>query len=192
MTELLHDIRIALRVLAKSPSFTSITVLTLAVAIGANTAIFSVVDGVLLRPLPYPDAERVVTITVDASAGGVPEMPFSDRGYWHFVNQNRSFSGFGGYTSQNIPLVGEGGEPEQVTAGVMTRSAHDVLGVPPLRGRFPTAEEDAPGGAAVALVSYQLWQTRFGGAMLNPRARTHAPVSVAISSMCVAFSSPAR
>lgn len=162
MSELLQDIRLALRVLAKSPSFTSVTVLTLAVAIGATTAIFSVVEGVLLRPLPYPDAGRIVTITVDATPGNVPEIPFSDRGFWHFANNGKSFSAFGGYTQQDVPLVGEGAEPEQVTVGVMTRSAHDVLGVSPLMGRLPVAEEDAPGGALVAVLSYNLWQTRFG------------------------------
>lgn len=162
MSELLADIRLALRVLAKSPSFTSVTVLTLAVAIGATTAIFSVVEGVLLRPLAYPDAERVVTVTVDATPGNVPEIPFSDRGFWHFVNNGKSFSAFGGYTQQDVPLVGEGAEPEQVTVGIMTRSAFDVLGVTPALGRLPVAEEDAPGGALVALLSHALWQARFG------------------------------
>lgn len=163
MSDLSQDIRIALRALRKSPSFTTVTVLTLAVAIGATTAIFSVVDGVLLRPLPYPGAEQIVTVTVDASGAGVPEIGFSDRGYWHFVNQNRTFAAFGGYTSQDLPLVGEGQEPEQVTVGVMTRSAFEVLGVPPLRGRFPSEEEDAPGGTRVVLVSHGFWQARFGG-----------------------------
>lgn len=162
MRELLHDFRIALRVLAKSPSFTIVATLTLAVAIGATTAIFSVVNGVLLQPLPYPDPDDVVTVVLDATPGGVPEMPFSPRGYWHFFNNNRSFVAFGGYSSQDIPLVGEGGEPIQVTAGVMSRSAFEALGVAPFRGRFPSAEEDAPGGALVALVSYDLWRTRFG------------------------------
>jgi len=163
MPEILHDIRIAVRTLRKSLSFTTVTILTLAVAIGATTAIFSVVEGVLLRPLPYPDADQVVTVTVDASGANVPELVFSDRGYWHFVNQNRTFAAFGGYTSQDAPLVGDGQEPEQVTVGILTRSAFEVLGVAPLRGRLPSPEEDAPGGAQVALVSYGFWQTRFGG-----------------------------
>jgi putative ABC transport system permease protein len=162
MSDLLRDIRMALRVLAKNPSFTIVTVLTLAVAIGATTAIFSVVDGVLIQPLPYPDADNIVTISVDATPGGVPELPFSDRGYWHFVNKSRRFEPFGGYTSLKIPLVGDEGAPVEVTAGVMTRSAFDALGVPPLRGRLPSAEEDAPNGPLVALVSYRFWQTRFG------------------------------
>ncbi len=162
MSELLRDLRLAIRVLAKSPSFTIVTLLTLAVAIGATTAIFSVVNGVLLQPLPYPDADRIVTVAVDATPGGVPEMPFSDRGYWFFVNNSRRFAPFGGYSSAKIPLVGDEGAPLQVTAGVMTRSAFDVLGVAPLRGRLPSAEEDAPNGPLVALVSERLWRTRYG------------------------------
>jgi putative ABC transport system permease protein len=162
MSELLRDIRIAIRVLAKSPSFTGVTVLTLAVAIGATTAIFSVVEGVLLRPLPYPNANEIVTVTVDASGANVPELPFSDRGFWHFVNNGKTFATFGGYTQQDVPLIGEGAEPEQITAGLMTRGAFDVLGVSPLRGRLPAAEEDAPGGAQVVLLSHDLWSTRFG------------------------------
>lgn len=162
MSELLHDVRIALRVLAKRPGFTFVTVLTLAVAIGATTAIFSVVDGVLLKPLPYPDADNIVTITLDASKGGVPEMPFSPRGYWHFFNKNKTLSAFGGYVTQNQPLVGDNAEPQQVTVAVMSRSAFDILGVPPLRGRVPSAEEDLPNGSNVVLLSYNLWRTRFG------------------------------
>ena len=82
MSSLLHDLRVALRSLAKAPTFATVTVATLAVAIGANTAIFSVVDGVLLRPLPYPDADRIVRVSAGVlpQAGGGSEAPFSDRG----------------------------------------------------------------------------------------------------------------
>ncbi len=162
MAELLRDVRYAFRALTKSASFTIVTILTLAVAIGANTAIFSVVDGVLLRPLPYPDAEEIVTVSLGASAGGVDEIPFSDRGFWHFVEKHRSFAAFGGYTVQNVPLVGDG-PPEQVTAALMTRGAYDVLGLPPVRGRLPSEEEDAPGGPLVAVIGHAMWQNRFGG-----------------------------
>lgn len=162
MSALLRDLRLAIRVLAKSPAFTIVTLVTLAVAIGATTAIFSVVNGVLLQPLPYRDADRIVTVTVDATPGGVPEMPFSDRGYWLFVHDSKRFGPFGGYTATKMPLTGDEGAPLQVTVGAMSRSAFDVLGMSPERGRLPSAEEDAPGGAAVALVSDRLWRTRFG------------------------------
>ena len=108
MGSILQDIKLAFRVLSKAPGFTFVAVLTLAVAIGANTAIFSVVDAVLLRPLAYPDAEEIITITLDASGAGVPELPFSDRGYWHFREQNRSFDDLGGYGAALLALTGDG------------------------------------------------------------------------------------
>ena len=111
---ILLDVKIAFRVLIKAPGFTLIAILTLSVAIGANTAIFSVVDAVLLRPLAFPDAEEIVTITLDASGVGVPELPFSDRGYWHFKEQNRSFDDFGGFGSTVLTLTGNG-EPTHLS-----------------------------------------------------------------------------
>jgi putative ABC transport system permease protein len=163
MTSLLNDIRLALRALARRPSFTAISILTLAVAIGANTAIFSVVYNVLIRPLPYPNADRIVTMALGGSSGaGVDELPFSDRAYWFFQAQNHRLEALGGFTSQKVPLVGEGA-PVQVNAGVMSRSAFDVLAVAPERGRLFTKEEDAPGGEKVIILSHDLWKSRFGG-----------------------------
>ena len=111
MTGFFNDVRTAFRSLLKAPAFATVTILTLAVAIGANTAIISVVDAVLLQPLPYPDADRLVRV----KAGALPqvvtndELPFSDRGYWHFVDNNRAFSGFGGVdVSVQWALTGEG------------------------------------------------------------------------------------
>jgi hypothetical protein len=99
MSTFANDVRVAVRSLIKARAFTLVTIATLAVAIGANTAIFSVVDGVLLRPLPYPDADRIVRVAALTlpQAGGGPTAPYSDRGYWHFVNNNRSFEAFGGH-----------------------------------------------------------------------------------------------
>ena len=156
-----QDIKIALRVLAKTPGFTFIAVLTLAVAIGANTAIFSVVDAVLLSPLPYPDSDEIITITLDASGAGAPELPFSDRGYWHFREKNRSFDDFGGFGSTLLALTGNG-EPTQLSVGLMTNSAYSVLGVSPFRGRLPSEEEDISDGPLVAILSHGLWVGRFG------------------------------
>jgi hypothetical protein len=101
-----------------------VTVATLAVAIGANSAIFSVVDGVLLRPLPYPDADRIVRVSAGVlpQAGGGPEAPFSDRGYWHFKDNNRSFEAFGAYEAGNAqwPLT------QRRAAAPGGRRAHDA------------------------------------------------------------------
>ena len=165
---ILEDVRLAFRTLGKDRSFTLLTVVTLAVAIGANTAIFSVVDGVLFRPLPFPDADRVVTVAAGTlPASGIPngEMPFSDRGYWHFVNNSRVYDAFGGYSpgpgGQQMTLIGDG-QPLQVNASSMTASAFEVLGTVPQRGRFWTAEEDRPGTARMGVLSHGLWVSYFG------------------------------
>ena len=121
-----RDIRMAIRLLAKAPGFTGVSLLTLTVAIGAITAIFSVVDAVLLQPLAYPDADELVTVAVDASGANVPELPFSDRGYWHFHDKNRSFDGVGGF-GQAVVALTEAGEPTELSIGLMTRSAFDHL-----------------------------------------------------------------
>ena len=160
MTNVLGDVRIAVRSLLRSRGFTFVSVLTLAVAIGANTAIFSVVDAVLLRPLPFADPDELVIVRLDASGAGAPELPFSDRGYWHFAEKNRSFEQFGGYTQTRWPLTGEG-DPVQVAVGILTLSTFEALGVAPARGRFPSAEEDAPGGPPVTLLGHGLWVDRF-------------------------------
>jgi putative ABC transport system permease protein len=165
MGSIVEDVRIAFRTLLKERGFTAITVLTLAVAIGANTAIFSVVDSVQLRPLPYPDADRVVTVAAATlpEPGRTGELPFSPRGYWHFVDNNRVFDGFGGYVRvpSQMALTGDG-HPLQVDVGRMTASAFEVLGTLPQRGRLPTLEEDVPGGRRVALLSHGLWVSRYG------------------------------
>ena len=161
---LLQDLRVATRALMNARSFSLVAITTLAVAIGANTAIFSVVDGVLLRPLPYPDADRIVRVAAGVlpQAGGGAEAPFSDRGYWHFVNNNRSFAAFGAYSEGNPqwPLTGDG-PPLQLDVAAMTASAFEVVGASPLRGRFPAPEEDVPDGPAVVLISHGLWVDRY-------------------------------
>ena len=161
----MHDIRFAARSLLKTPAITFVVVLTLAVAIGANTAIFSVVESVLLKPLPYPDEDRVVRVaaTVHAVGGerGDRGNAFSDRGYWLFANDNHSFAKFGAYGGPlSVPLTGEGAA-RLVSAAVMTLSAFEALGVFPELGRFPTVQEDSPGGAAVALLSHDLWVSQY-------------------------------
>jgi putative ABC transport system permease protein len=168
MGSMLEDVRLAIRVLMKDRAFTAVTILTLAVAIGANTAIFSVVDGVLIRPLPYVDADRVVTVAAGTlpGPGRTGEITFSDRGYWHFFDNNRSFHVFGCYIGGpggfQWPLSGEN-EPIQVNVSAFTATAFEVLGTPPLRGRLFTREEDVPGPPSLAVLSHRLWTGYFGG-----------------------------
>lgn len=159
LSTLMTDVRMALRRLLKSPGVFCVVVLTLAIAIGANTAIFSVVQSVLLQPLPYPDEDRIVLVGATTFSGG--ENPFSDRGYRHFADNNRVFERFGGISGDWFTLTGDGA-PRQVLVGSMTLSAFEVLGVFPERGRLPTPEEDAPDGPSVVLLSHELWVSRYG------------------------------
>jgi putative ABC transport system permease protein len=167
MSSFLQDLRVTIRSLTKAPAFALVTIATLAVAIGANTAIYSVVNAVLLRPLPFADADRIVRVgaMVLPQAGGADSpdgIVFSDRGYWHFVNGNRAFASFGGYEgNQQWPLVGDG-PPLQIDVGLMTRSTFEVLGVQPERGRWPSDEEDVPNAPQVVLISHELWVDRYG------------------------------
>jgi predicted permease len=168
LSSVLYDVRFALRALSKAPALSFVVVLTLAVAIGANTAIFSVVESVLLQPLPYPDDERIVrvaaTVYESRSAGsrGDRGNSFAERGYWHFANNQRSFESFGGYWGPDqTPLTGDG-PPRQVGVASMTSSAFEVLGVFPEMGRLPTPAEDTPGGPSVVLLSHELWLSQYG------------------------------
>jgi putative ABC transport system permease protein len=159
---IMNDVRVVLRGLLKTPGTACIVVLTLALAIGANTAIFSVVQSVLLQPLPYPDEDRIVYVAATTYQGGDRGSSFSDRGYWHFVDNNRVFEQFGGVWGDWFTLTGDGA-PRQVLLGYMTLSAFEVLGVFPEHGRLPTPEEDTPGGPSVVLLSHELWVSRYGG-----------------------------
>jgi putative ABC transport system permease protein len=158
-----RDLRYAARTLRKQPGFTLAAVLTLALGIGAVTAIFSVVEGVLLRPLPYPDEGRIVRVGATTYGAGNSPASFSDRGYWHFAGNNRSFERFGGYRVFDSAgsLTGDGPALAVDVRG-MTRSAFDVLGVLPELGRLPTTDEDAPGASRVVLISHDLWASRYG------------------------------
>jgi putative ABC transport system permease protein len=180
---ILDDTRLALRALSKTPGFALVVILTLAVGIGANTAIFSVVDAVLLRPLPYPDQERIVTIGVDRPETGPGEFGFADVGYRHFLEGQRSFGHFGVYQSASMPLTGVG-EPVQLEVGLMTNSAYAALGNQPLLGRLPDDTEDVSGGPLVVVLSHDFWITRFGadpdvvGSTLDLDARTREVIGV--------------
>ena len=163
------DIRQTLRSLRRSPGFTIAAVLTLAVSIGATTAIFSVVDGVLLRPMPFPDPDRLVRVTLHTKpqANATVEMPFAELGFFHLLNNNRTFAQVGGASifagtngNDEWALTGNGA-PYPLAVARMTAGAFRVLGVPPQLGRFPTDAEDRPGGPPVLLLSDTLWRTRF-------------------------------
>jgi putative ABC transport system permease protein len=161
MDSLFRDIRFAVRGLLKKPAFTVIAVLTLALGIGANTAIFSVVNAVLLRPLAVKDPDRVMTFWHSAPAKGLKHVDLNDSLVAYYRDRTRTFQGLAAFETGNFSITG-GGDPEVVPAAIVTFNYFDVLGREPLYGRTFTAQEDTPGNNHVALLSYGLWQRRFG------------------------------
>jgi putative ABC transport system permease protein len=160
---LLQDIRYGLRALAKNPGFTAVAVLTLALGIGANTAIFSVVENLLLRALPYAQPERLVGIW-NTYPPQVPKAGLSPGDYADWRRQNVSFSEIGAFAtnSQGFNLAGEG-EPQRVEAGYADSGLLPMLGIRPVAGRAFFAEEDRPGNAPAVILGHRLWQSRYGG-----------------------------
>ena len=163
MENLLQDIRYGIRTLAKNPGFTAVAVLTLALGIGANTAIFSVVENLLLRPLPYPQPDRLVEIA-NSYPPQLPKVGLSPGDYADWRRQNASFSEMGTYAkiTQGFNLTGEG-EPQRVTAVYADDGLFPMLGVRPIMGRAFLPEEDRAGSAPVVILGHHLWQSRFGG-----------------------------
>src|SRR5829696_2801237 len=160
METLIKDIRYAVRGLVKRPGFTVIALMTLALGIGANTAIFSVVNAVLLRPLPFRDAERLVIVYETTQS--VPRDFVSVPNLEDYRAGSRSFEGFATFVPQSVNLTGAGAEPERVIGAFTTSNFFTVVGVEPARGRAFLAEDDAQGGGQVALLGHDLWQRRFG------------------------------
>ena len=161
MRRALADVRLALRSLRHSPLFAGAAVLTLALGIGANTAIFSVVNAVLLKPLPFPEPDRLVMVLYEAPGIGFPRVPFSE-GSYVFVNDNQqAFESLGMHTEERVNIVGDE-EPEQVAGARITPSVLHALRVLPSIGRPFTDADAAPGAEPVALLARQLWERRYG------------------------------
>jgi predicted permease len=161
LESLLRDLRFGIRLLSKDRTFTTMAVLTLALGIGANTAIFSVVNTVLLRPLPYNDADRLVMVWEQNPHRGWFENIVSAANFLDWKKQNDVFTDMAAFVSYQFTLTGEN-KPEEVAGELVTTNVFSVLGVQPLRGRLFLPEEDKP-GKGVALLSYGLWQERYGG-----------------------------
>jgi len=157
-----QDLRFGLRMLLKKPGFTSIAVLTLALGIGANTAIFSVVNAVLLQPLPYAKAEELVDIY--RTPGGEARWPFPPAAYLNLNSRNTVFTGIAALDNRGWPTTLTGiGEPERLQGYKVSANLFQLLGVTAEQGRTFRAEEDRPGANRVVVISHELWQRRFGG-----------------------------
>jgi putative ABC transport system permease protein len=180
METLLKDIRYGIRNLLKHPTFAATALITLAIGIGANTTIFSFVNGILLRPLPYPQSERLTLINETALKQGIPLMSISFPNFLDWREQNHVFEDVAAYgMSRSFSLTG-GGAPERLRGISVSQGTFELLRVAPLLGRTFTAEEDKPKQDAVVILGHSLWQRRFGSdakivgqtVVLNSRPRT--------------------
>jgi len=162
MQNFIQDIRYGLRGLWKRPGFTAVAVITLALGIGANAAIFSVVNAVLLKPLQFRDPERLAILWEEASFVGFPRNTPAPANYVDWKNQAQSFEDVAATHESSLNLTGDG-EPERVPTRRVTYNFFSLLGVQPLIGRGFLAEEDRPNANKVVVLSYPLWQSRYGG-----------------------------
>ena len=150
------------RRLMRSPMFTAITLVTLAIGIGANSAVFSVVSGVLLKPLPYSDSENLVAVWQTAPGIGLPELDASPSSYFTYREEGRTFQDIGLWRNDSVSVTGMA-EPEEVPSLSVTDGTLPVLGVQPILGRWFTRKDDLPGSPETVMLSYGYWQRRFGG-----------------------------
>jgi predicted permease len=155
------QLRQILRRLSRAPIFTAVTLLTLALGVGANIAVFSVVEGVLLKPLPYPHPESLVGVWHTAPGLNIDEMNMSPANYFIYREQNRVFTDIGMYEGDSVSVTGQG-NPEQVPAVDVTDGVLAILGVPPMLGRWFSRADAQPGAPETAVLDYAYWQNRFG------------------------------
>jgi len=161
MNSLLQDLRFGLRMLVKNPIFALVAIVTLALGIGANTAIFSVVDAVLLRPLPYPEANRLVFLWSTMNSQGVPLASSALPDYQGWRDHNQVFDGLAAFYNGDFNLSSTGSSPELIQGAYITSNLFQVLRISPSLGRLFTREEEQFGRNHVVLLSYGLWQRRF-------------------------------
>ena len=167
MNTLLHDIRYGVRMLLKHKGFSAVAIIALGLGIGANTAIFSLVNGVLLRPLPFPNSDRIIYFEGKNPAAGITDSNISYLDFTDWSQQTDLFASTAAYWTGNADLSGDGAEPEAVPRAGVTTGFFSVLGVQPVLGRAIVPEDDKPatfneGRGTVAIISHGLWKRRFG------------------------------
>jgi len=180
----MHDLRFAFRMLLKHKGFTAVAIIALALGVGANTAIFSLVNGVLLRPLPFPQAERIVYFEGRNPSHGITDSNVSYLDFTDWSQQRDLFAAAAAYWTGSANLGGDGAEPERVSRAGVTNSFFNVLGVQPFLGRAFLPNEDQPETMNVAIISHGLWKRRFGsdpgiiGKQIQVNARSVTVVGV--------------
>jgi putative ABC transport system permease protein len=159
---LVNDCGYAFRMMGKNPGFTAIAILTLALGIGANSAIFSVVHAVLLRPLPYPDGHQLIFLRQEQKKLGMDDIQFSAHEIQDYREQNHSLTGLVEFHAMSFILYGHG-DPDRVRAGVVSWNYFDLFGVKPILGRAFLPGDEEPSAAPVLLLSYEYWKNNFSG-----------------------------
>jgi predicted permease len=159
---ILQDLRYALRTLSRTPGFTVAVVLTLALGIGANTAVFSAVSGVLLRPLPHRDGDQIVYLRHSAEQAGVENALFSVPEILDYRTSSTALTGFAEFSAMTFNMLGHE-DPVQVTAGIVSGNYFDVMGLAPVHGRLFDSRDDGEQAAPVLVLSYEYWMSAFGG-----------------------------
>ena len=155
------QVRQVLRRLSRAPIFTVATLITLGAGVGASTAVFSVVEGVLLKPLPYPQPERLVGVWHTAPAINIKDLNASPSTYFIYRDQNRTFQDIGLFTGDSVSVTGVA-EPERVQALLVTDGTLPILGIPPMLGRWFTREDDSPSSPDTVMLTYGYWRRKFG------------------------------
>jgi predicted permease len=182
LSNLRQDVRYAARMLRKQPGFAAAAIVTLALGIGATTAIFSVVNSVLIRPLPYPDSDALVRIV--HTIGGIDQAFFSDAIYATYAENTQTFQEFGVWSPGGTATIIGQGEPEEVRALTASQGILRTLGVPPEIGRWFSKEDDLPGALDTVILSHGYWQRKFGGErnvvdrVLTVNSRPHQIIGV--------------
>jgi putative ABC transport system permease protein len=194
MNNLLQDIRFGARMLLKQKGFTAVALLTLALGIGANTAIFSLVNGVLLRPLPYPESQRIVYFEGKNPMQGITDSNISFPDFVEWSKQSDLFAATAAYYTGNANLAADNAEPERVPRAGVTSNFFAVLGVQPVLGRVFRAEEDQPNNIGVAIISDGLWKRRFGSDrnIIGKQISVSARLVTVIGVMAPGFEFPER
>ena len=186
-----QDVRYGVRMLLKNPGVTIVVIIALALGIGANSAIFSVVNAVLIRPLPYEESERLIFLNEKSAV--LDEMSISYPNFTDWRTHNQTFEKIGVYNRASYNLTGAG-EAERITTGQVSADLFSVLRVNALHGRVFTNEEDRPGGTPVVVLSYPLWQRRFGGqtSILNQAITLNGKSYTVIGIMPESYAYPSR
>src|SRR3954447_4198735 len=192
MSTLLQDIRYGLRMLLKYKGFTAVAVIALGLGIGANTAIFSLVNGVLLRPMPFPNAERIVYFEGRNPTQGITDSNISYLDFTDWSQQTELFASTAAYWTSSANLGADGAEPERVPRAGVTSGFFSVLGVQPVIGRTFLAEEDKPGTSTTAIISHGFWKPRCGSdpAIVGKQVQISSRPSTIVGVMPAGFEYP--